>query len=184
MEISDLKNMTETEVKQVATDLGVEFHHKNSAETVIKKIEAALEGKAGDEIKDEDGAEGEDAESEGDFNPDFLTDDAPVEEQPKTGKPIEVEKVEDPRPTAQQAYQPHASTSKEMATVATAKKALEPFLRRGLEIVQMTENYWHIRAGKKEAAGNMKMPLSTLFQEASLLFTATKIASDTGAAVR
>jgi len=170
MKASDLKQMTEQEVKQIANDLGIEYHHKAGKDKVIAAItEATMEGES----------------DEGDELDEVIS----VPKHAKRENPAVVQRKEDDRDdsnlphTAVQKHQPHASVSKEIATPEAAMKALDPFFKRGLLVVEMTPTYWHLRHGKKEASGNMNMPISTLFHEASLLFAPTKIASDSGATV-
>ncbi len=207
MDTKELEAMNEDQVKQVANDLGVEFHPKNGKKQIIAKIVAALDGAApesdGEEAEASEGDDSDeneldkilDAEEKTEVVEPKLTSRQIKENEnfekkhPELAKKLVQRKEDDrddrnvlkPHHAAVQAHQPHDSVSKEIATVETAKKALAPLVARGLEIVKMDKTYWHLRAGKKEASGNMHMPLSTLFFEANLLLRNTHIARDDGA---
>lgn len=199
MNTAELKKMTDDQVKQLATDLGVKYKQNNNKKAIIAKIEAAMNGKeeATDEVVETEGEASDELdtsfldEAVGAASEDESAHLSMTSRQRKENESFErnhpalaASVAQQQATPATQNYKPHASVSKEMATPETAMKALETFFKRGLVVVEMTPTYWHLRAGRKEAAGNMSMPLSTLFQEVSLLFTATKVASDTGAAVK
>lgn len=58
------------------------------------------------------------------------------------------------------------------------EKALEPFVNRGLQIVELTDDYFHIRNLNRECAGNTHQPIKQIVQQAQLLFKATKSPSE------
>lgn len=65
-----------------------------------------------------------------------------------------------------------------MCTPENVADALAPFTARGLQIVSLTPEYWHIRNGKREDSGTMKMPLATLKQCAMLLMGRTSMPTE------
>lgn len=65
-----------------------------------------------------------------------------------------------------------------MCTPENVTEALAPFVSRGLQIVALTPEYWHIRNGKREDSGNLKMPLATLKQCAMLLMGRTSMPTE------
>ena len=58
------------------------------------------------------------------------------------------------------------------------EKALEPFIKRGLQIVELNNDYFHLRNENRECAGNTHQPIKQIVQQAQLLFKATKSPSE------
>lgn len=166
MNIEDLDGMSEKQVKQVAADLGVKFHHKHGKDTIIAKIKNSLDG-----VPDEDG---EEDENEGDLS---LETQVKQEVEPDLS-PVDVPPVT----TAIQSYRPDAPAPK-LATWPTPKQvqeALKSHIARGLKIIQMTDEYWNFRVENREDSGNMKMPLSQFIMIANILLRPAKTARNDG----
>ncbi len=82
-------------------------------------------------------------------------------------------KTPTPTPVAVQTFTPAAPIKDLFPTPEQARDALKSHIARGLEIVTLTAEYWHLKQGRREAAGNMKMPLKQLLLQANLLMTPT-----------
>lgn len=81
----------------------------------------------------------------------------------------------DPAPvSAVQGFKPDAPVPDVYPTVTEVHNALQSFVARGLQIVTLTDSYWHLRKGNREAAGNLKMPLAQLVMQAKILLQPTK----------
>jgi hypothetical protein len=61
-------------------------------------------------------------------------------------------------------------------TPDNVRAAVKVYVDAGLEIVELTEVYFHFRKGKREAAGNMKMPLKQVVLQAQLLMPVDTVA--------
>lgn len=140
MNRAELEAMQPEQVKKIANDLGVKYHHKHAVPKIIDAIMGAIAG--ADPLSDE-----------GDGVPEIA----------------EMAAVQTFRPDAQP-----AETVRAYPTVAEAQAALATHIARGLVIVTMTEDYWHLRMKNREASGNMKMPIKQLVLQANILLQPTK----------
>jgi len=59
-------------------------------------------------------------------------------------------------------------------TVEEARAALNSHVARGMQIIHMDSEYFHIKMQNRECAGNMKMPLKQLVMQANILMAPTK----------
>ncbi len=110
--------------------------------------------------------------------------DAPVIQDEPENAPVEAEKVVEP--VAPELPAPvHVAIQKVAEPVAAAfptqdefRAALAGYISQGLQIVELSDEYYHIRVHNRETAGNMKQPLSTIVSQARLLFRATKVPTE------
>lgn len=173
MNREDLEKMKPEQLKKMAKDLGVRHHHNAKASKIVDAILAAVEGNAaaadagGDDLPETEIVDGEGPSVE-----DVLAGEtAEVVEQPMPAKPAVVLSSK-----PDQTNKLEDIIRKEMTewpTVAKAKAALAPYVERGLTIVKLEPDYWHFKHHNREAAGNLKMPLKNLLQQAELLFKQT-----------
>lgn len=166
MKKAELEAMSPEEVKQIANDLGVKFHHKHGKPKIIEAIVSAMDG-----APVEDADEGLDevfSEQEGEV----LPDESPLEASevaPALKSPFVA-------PRAVQSFKPDAAlpAGNDWPTVAQVKEALSSHFARGLTVVELTDEQWHFKVNTREAAGNMKMPLKQVVMQANILLRPTK----------
>jgi hypothetical protein len=139
----DLTALSLEQLKAEADAIGLAYHPNIGAVKLAEKLGAV-----------ENEAPGEEAEVEGDVQ--IADEPAPAAIQPHT---------------AMQSL--NATPAKVMCTPANVREALVNHIARGLEIVTLTPEYWHIRRGLREDSGNMNMPITTLKQCANLLMGPT-----------
>ena len=173
MDRKTLEKMSKDELKKVANDLGVEYHQNSGAPKIVAAILAAVEGNG----------------DEGDILPDTTAitedDEGPTVDEVLAGGTVE---VVDEKPAAPARLDVALSAKpdeknkleevirKEMTewpTVEAARQALAGHVARGLTIVKLDTDYWHVKFQNREASGNLKMPLKVILQQATLLFQAT-----------
>lgn len=131
MLIDDLKNKRRDELKQIAEDLGLDVGRLSGVK-IAEKIVKATGGKAEKLPKKEEQAP-------------HLED-----LKPKNKPVVNVYKNEIPEV---------ADLTKEYPSVEALKKELEPYIERGLKVVNVDKNTWHVRHGMLEDSGSMFMSL-------------------------
>ena len=74
-------------------------------------------------------------------------------------------------PTAtQELVTPEAPKSKnDLPAKEEVLEAVKPYLQAGLEVVELTDTYFHFRKGTREAAGNLACPLGVIINNVRLL---------------
>lgn len=176
MDKAELEALDLEGVKKVAGDLGVKFSLFHSKDRIIGNILAALDGEAA--APDEQPAEADPAESPAKVEEVEAVVTVAPEETAASIEPESAAAVEEmlkERATAVQNFKPDAPLpgKDRFPTAEEAKAALQSHVNRGLEIVEMSDTYFHLRVGRREAAGNMKMPLAQLVLQANILLRPT-----------
>lgn len=160
----DLEDMSLAELKVIAKDLGIEVHHKSGEAKIIAAIRAFSDGIQEGDI-DEQSVEVVEE----------LPAPAPVSE------PQEPSPIPEPVP-AKQEHRPNAPVKAVAVypTVDEVKAILVPYIARGLIVEELTDEYWQFRIANKQAAGNMKMPLSQIKLQANILMVPTRRPTEEG----
>jgi hypothetical protein len=174
------------DLKAQADDMGLAYHPNIGAAKLREKIDAAnAENPAAQAVYNEY------------KSAEYALREAPREELDDAPAADPVAEVADEAPTVAEViassegktYPPEmlavhtdaliaAKPAVTMCTPENVTEALRLFTDRGLQIVALTPEYWHIRNGKREDSGNMKMPLSTLKQCAMLLMGRTSMPTE------
>lgn len=175
-----LETLSLTDLKETAQNLGVKVHYKHSPDKIISLILATIDGEPVESAAEADNdsapepspeeIEAEAIASEGD-----LLDEAELAHI-AAAQNFQADQKAPEAPKATQAFKPDAPlpNGNNYPSVEEAKAALASHIARGLQIVTMTTEYWHLRQSNREAAGNMKMPLKTLLMQANILMVPTK----------
>lgn len=155
MTADNLASLSLKDLKAQADDLGLHYHPNIGHAKLLEKILA---------VADEPAPDAAPAESTGGV---ILS--PPV--QPEAAEKPLSEALTPPHTATQTGVLPDPEARKflEMCSPANVQNALAVHVRRGLQIVELDEQNWHLKIGNREDSGNMKMPLKTLVQCANLL---------------
>lgn len=104
----------------------------------------------------------------------FIKKNPDLDARIKADKEFEKTKPQEPRLGAVQTFNPSAPVGHHWPTVAETKAALKSHIARGLEILELHEEYFHFKVQNREAAGNLKQPLNQIVLQANILLRPTK----------
>lgn len=144
------------DLKSMADERGLHYHPNIGAVKLAEKLEAL-----------------EPVSDEGDTTPEMVYAENLVVEEPQ-GEAVKADTK--PHTATQTGVLPDPQARKflELCTPDKVKTALEVHIRRGLQIVTMTDEFWHIRFRKSEDSGNMKIPLKQLVMCANVLLSTSQ----------
>lgn len=148
--MDELQSMSLVELKSMAKDLDVVFHPKASKEQIAAAIHEAVGSEATDLVVVE---------------PEIAVE---VPEPPAPPPPT-------PVVPAVQSYKPDApvKSAAVFPTVEEVEALLVPYKERGLVVEHLDAVYWQFKKQNRQAAGNMKMPLSQIRLQLNILMTPT-----------